>query len=84
MYITTHKSMLIRYIDEIHTTELGLERIKKNLSLGDIDIINYIKELIQNPNSKVIMKGKNLYVDIDDINITINSSNFCVITAHKK
>ena len=27
-------------------------------------------------------KGKNYYAEIDNIRITINSNNYCVITAH--
>ena len=84
MYKTTYRFFLLQDIEKVHTTELGLVRIKKNLGLGDIDVIKYIKELINKPDSKVIRKGKNLFVDIDNITITINMYNYCVITAHKK
>lgn len=84
MYKTTYRYFLLENIDQVHTTELGLVRIKKNLNLGDIDVIDYIKELIRKPDSKVIRKGKNLYVDIENKTITINMYNYCVITAHLK
>ena len=73
---------LLSNLDKIHTTKLGVERIKKNLKLDREDIINYLKEKIVNNNVFIYQKGKNYYCEIDDIRITINSYNYCVITAH--
>jgi hypothetical protein len=72
---------LLDNIDKIHTTKLGLERIKNNINLDDIE---YIKELILKKESRIIKKGKNYYVEIDNIIITINSYNYCIITAHRR
>ena len=69
--------ILLENIDKIHTTILGEERIKKNLSLNNIDILEYIKNKILDNK-----KDKNYYVEIDSIIITINSYNYCIITAH--
>lgn len=78
----TNNNKLLANIDKVHTTELGRKRIKENLKLREIDIENYIKNKILNNNCKIYKKGKNYYCEIDNIEITINSSNFCVITSH--
>ena len=69
-------------IRKLHTTELGVERIKKNLKLEDVDVIEYLKTKILDENSVIYKEGKNYYCVIDNIKITINSYNYCVITAH--
>lgn len=76
--------MLLENIDKIHTTELGIERIKKNLKLECIDVVNYIKNKVIDSNANIYKNGKNYYVEIDNIIITINSYNYCIITAHIK
>ena len=70
-------------IKKIHTTELGNKRIKKNLKIANVDIINYLKEIIKSDECIIYKKGKNYYCETADIIITINSYNFCVITAHR-
>lgn len=39
------KEILINNINKIHTTHMGLDRIKKNLKLDNYDIIEYIKKV---------------------------------------
>ena len=73
---------LLNNIDKIHTTELGIKRLRNNLEINNEDIINYLKKKINNDNSKISKKGKNYYCEIDNIIITINSYNYCIITAH--
>ena len=73
---------LINNIDLIHTTKLGEERIKKNLNING-DIILYIKKLLLNKNINIYKKGKNYYGEVNNIKVTINSYNFCIITAHR-
>ena len=72
---------LLNNIDKIHTTPMGIDRIKKNLKL-DGDIIKYITNKIVDKKCTIYKKGKNYYCEIDNIRITINSYNYCVITAH--
>lgn len=76
--------MLLDNIDKIHTTTLGVERIKKNLKIDVIDVVNYIKNKVVDSNANIYKNGKNYYVEIDNIIITINSYNYCIITAHIK
>ncbi len=72
---------LWQHLDLIHTTKLGEERIKKNLKIH-ADVVEYLKDKIENKNAVIYQKGKNYYVEIDDFRITINSHNYCIITAH--
>ena len=75
-----NKEILIKNIDKIHTTELGIERIKKNIKIDDV--IPYCKNKILDINCNIYKKGKNWYCEIDNIRITINSYSYTIITAH--
>lgn len=77
------KEILLENLDKIHTTKLGVERIKKNLSLEKEDIIDYCLTKIKNKRSKISKKGKNYYIEIENLIITINSYSYTIITAHK-
>lgn len=72
---------LLKHIDEIHTTEMGIERIKKNLKI-DTDPVIYCKNIINKSN--IYKKGKNWYCESNNIIITINSYTYTIITAHIK
>ena len=70
---------LLNNIDKIHTTSMGMDRIKKNINIDDID---YLKELIKDKNCNIYKQGKNYYCEINNIKITINSYSYTIITAH--
>ena len=74
---------LLNNLDKIHTTEMGINRIKKNLNI-DEDVVEYCKRKILEKNCNIIKKGKNYYCEIDNIIITINSYSYTIITAHKR
>lgn len=78
------KEMLLKNIDKLYTTKMGIDRIKKNLSLDTDNVINYCKNKILDKNCTVYKQGKNWYCETDDIKITINSFSYGIITAHKK
>lgn len=78
-----HKKTLLENIGKIHTTEMGIARIQKNLAISD-EPVNYCISKLKQENSVVEKKGKNYYVYADDCTITINSSSFTIITAHIK
>ena len=79
-----NKEILLANIDKIHTTEMGIGRIKKNLKLNNNDIVEYCKNQILNKSCKIYKKGKNWYCETDNIIITINSYSYTIITAHTK
>jgi predicted transcriptional regulator len=80
--VEMHKKVLLENIDKIHTTEMGIGRIQKNLEISD-EPVNYCISKLKQENAIVTKEGKNYYVDVDDCIITINSSSFTIITAHK-
>lgn len=78
-----HKKTLLENIEKIHTTEMGIGRIQKNLGISD-EPVSYCISKLEQDNSVVRKEGKNYYVDVDDCIITVNASSFTIITAHKK
>jgi len=77
---------LIKNIGKVHTTEMGIERIKRNLSLAivDEDVVEHCKKLILDNGAVIERKGKNWYVYICGSVITVNASSYTIITAHKE
>lgn len=75
---------VISNIDKVHTTRLGKERIVNNIKIDENDIVDYLKNKIQDDKCNIFKRGKNYYCDIDDLRITLNSFNYCIITAHKR
>ena len=77
-----HKETLIENIEKIHTTEMGIGRIQRNLGI-DKEPVGYCISKLKQDNAIVTKEGKNYYVNVDGCTITINSSSFTIITAHK-
>lgn len=75
---------LLSNIDKLHTTKLGINRIRKNLKLETYDVVKYCKNIILDKNCNIFKKGKNWYCKLDNIIITVNSYSYTIITAHKK
>ena len=75
---------LIENIRRVHTTEMGVGRIKNNLGLGAVDVVEWCRERILDKNARIERNGKNWYVIIDDSVITVNASSYTIITAHKR
>ena len=73
---------LLKNIKKIHTTELGIIRIKKNLELETRDVVEWCKQKVKLSNN-IIKKGKNWYVFLENCIITINAKSYTIITAHK-
>lgn len=69
-------------IDKIHTTELGIDRIKRNLKVDIDDVVEYCKNRILDKSCNIYQQGKNWYCEIDNIKITVNSYSYTIITAH--
>ena len=77
-----NKEVLLSNIDKVHTTELGIGRIKKNLNLDNVEIVAYCKNKVLDKKCSIYKQGKNWYCEIDNIKITINSYSYTIITAH--
>ena len=75
---------LLRNLDKVHTTEMGVDRIKRNIEVDVEDIVSYCIDKIKQDNAVIEKKGKNYYVNVDGIIITVNASSYKIITAHKE
>ena len=75
------KERLLLNINKLHTTKLGVERIKNNLKI-DGDVVDYCKKFILDSKCEIKKVGKNYYCEKDNIIITINSFSFTIITCH--
>lgn len=75
---------LIKNIDKLHTAELGIERIKRNLNLETDDVVQWCKNKILHKDTVIERKGKNWYVKTGDCEITVNAYSYTIITAHKR
>ena len=77
-----NKEILLSNIGKIHTTKMGIDRIKRNLKLDTNDVVNYCKNKVLDKDCNIYKQGKNWYCEIDNIKITINSYSYTIITAH--
>ncbi len=78
------KLILLDNIDKIHTTSMGVERIRKNIKIDVEDVVLYCKDKILDKNAIIYKKGKNWYCEVDNLIIAINSYSYTIITAHVK
>jgi len=74
--------ILLENIDKIHSTPMGIERIRKNLGLDSSDAVRYCKSKISDKNCNIYKQGKNWYCKTENIRITVNSYSYTIITAH--
>ena len=77
-----NKELLLSNMGKIHTTKMGIDRIKRNLKLDTNDVVNYCKNKVLDKDCNIYKQGKNWYCEIDNIKITINSYSYTIITAH--
>ena len=75
---------LLENLDKVHTTERGVDRIKRNIGVDVEDIVKYCIDKIKQENAVIEREGKNYYVTVDGIIITVNASSYTIITAHKE
>ncbi|MBD5511856.1 MAG: DUF3781 domain-containing protein [Lachnospiraceae bacterium] len=74
---------LVENIDKLHTTEMGVERIKRNLQIEVDDVVQWCKIQILDKDTVVEKIGKNWYATTDNCKITVNANSYTIITAHK-
>ena len=79
------KNELLENIENLHTTPMGVDRIRCNLSLGDDvkDVVEWCRQKILDAHADISRQGKNWYIKIDGCVITVNAYSFTIITAHK-
>ncbi len=74
---------LLENIERLHTTDMGAERIKRNLQIETSDVVQWCKARILDRNAEIERVGKNWYVTAGDCKITVNAHSCTIITAHK-
>ena len=75
---------LLERLDKLQTTELGIVRIKRNLSLGVDDVVEWCRDKIKSDNAVITRNGKNWYINIDACIITVNTDSYTIITTNKE
>ena len=80
------KNELLENIEKLHTTPMGVERIRRNLELGgDVkDVVAFCSRKILDNKAVITRQGKNWYIKIDGCIITVNAYSYTIITAHKE
>lgn len=76
-------SDLIINLDKLHTTEMGIDRIKRNLQINVEDVVKYCYDKIIKNTAIIERKGKNWYIIVDSCKITVNAHSYTIITAHR-
>ena len=79
------KNDLLENIEKLHTTPMGVDRIRRNLELSDDvkDVVEFFRQKILDNKAAITRQGKNWYVKIDGCVITVNAYSYTIITAHK-
>lgn len=80
----SEKNELLQNLDKLHTTELGVGRIRKNLSLLTDEVVEWCREMILHPDALMVRRGKNWYISVKGCTITVNAYSYTIITAHKE
>ena len=76
--------LLLSKLDKLHSTPLGLERIRLNLNLKTDNVVDWCRAKIEDPRSEICQKGKNWYITADTCVITVNINRYTIITAHTR
>lgn len=74
---------LLAHLEELHTTELGARRIRRNLALTAGDAVDWCRRRIASRGAVTLRKGKNWYIFAEDCVITVNAHSYTIITAHR-
>ena len=59
--------LLLSNLDKLHTTQMGGDRIKKNLRLERADVVEYCRDKILASDCNIYKEGKNWYCQTDNI-----------------
>ena len=70
-------------LENLHTTTMGEERIRRNVAPTEADVIAWCKERITAPDAVIERRGKNFYITSGGCTLTVNAGSYTVITAHR-
>lgn len=74
---------LLENIDKLHTTKMGVARIKRNLQIDPEDVVQGCRDRILGKGAEMERIGKNWYITVSRCKITVNAHSYTIITAHK-
>lgn len=77
------KANLLANLQALHTTVMGIMRIKRNLDIDCEDPVAYCRNIIKDEDCVIYRNGKNWYCENGNIRITINAYSNTIITAHR-
>ena len=80
--VMVNEQELLCNLDRLHTTKLGVVRIKQNLSLDTDDVVAWCKEKIKSEQARIERQGKNWCIYIEGCILTVNAYSYTIITAH--
>ena len=72
---------LLNNLDKLHTTELGVQRIKRKFGLEADDPVAWCKTKIMQADD-IMRRGKNWYAYAGNAVITVNAHSYTIITAY--
>lgn len=70
-------------LENLHTTIMGEERIRRSAAPDEDDVIAWCRERITAPDAVIERRGKNFYITSCGCTLTVNAGSYTVITAHK-
>ncbi|MBQ9377561.1 MAG: DUF3781 domain-containing protein [Schwartzia sp.] len=73
---------LLANLDRLHTTPLGTERVRRNLSAQIGDVAAWCRACLAEPDAESSRRGKNWYAAAKGVLWTINARSHTIITAH--
>ena len=76
--------LLIENIGRLHTTDMGIGRIRRNLDLDTDAVVEYCRSKILDKDARIEKQGKNWYIRADGCVITVNAGSYTIITAHRE
>ena len=78
------KEALLAALPRLHTTPLGLTRLRHNLCLSeDTDPVAFCRDLLSREDCTVLHLGKNLYCRAENVLLTIHARSYTLITGRR-
>lgn len=84
MDLLQEKETLLAALPRLHTTPLGLTRLRRNLCLSeDTDPVAFCRDLLSREDCTVLHLGKNLYCRAENVLLTIHARIYTLITGRR-
>ena len=71
-------SRLVEHADAIHASEMAAQRLRTNLSLIRMDPVEWVKDAVRNPDSRISLQGRKWQVSLGNATIIIRDGTFAI------